>query len=390
LENRTAPLSQSSAVSPQLRRTRLAVALFYFGQGIAFASWASRIPDIKLALGMSDAVLGSILLALPLGQLCTMPVSGRLVTRYGSKRILTIAAPLYVAAMSNLGLAQKPWQLAVFLFFFGVAGNLCNISVNTQGVEAEKLYPRPIMTSFHGAWSLAGFTGALIGLVMIHFGVRPYPHFLIIVLLLWANVFFNYKWLVPGRQLAPVKKRGFVWPDSTLLKLGLVGFCSMATEGAMFDWSGVYFHDIVKVPDTLVVVGYASFMIMMATGRFLGDRVIGRVGRERTVRISGIVISSGMAVAVLFPQLVPATLGFMLVGIGVSSVVPTLYSVAGRHERIPPGIALATVSSVSYLGFLMGPPLIGYISALSSLRYSYAVIGCFGILITALAGRVSK
>ncbi|MDB5251535.1 MAG: major facilitator superfamily 1 [Flaviaesturariibacter sp.] len=389
LEERKAPDPTAPVVTSQLKRTRLSVALFYFGQGIAFASWASRIPDIKRSLHLNDAVLGSVLLALPLGQLCTMPVSGRLVTRFGSKRILTIAAPLYVLAMSNLGLATKPWQLAVFLFFFGVAGNLCNISVNTQGVEAEKLYPHPIMTSFHGAWSLAGFVGALIGFVMIRFGVPPYPHFVVIVLLLWTNVLLNHKWLVPGVSLRAEKKRGFR-PDSALMKLGLVGFCSMATEGAMFDWSGVYFRDIVGAPNELVVVGYASFMIMMATGRFLGDRVIARVGRTQTVRVSGLVISSGMAIAVLFPYLATATLGFMLVGVGVSSVVPTLYGVAGRHERIPPGIALATVSSVSYLGFLMGPPLIGYISALSSLRYSYAVIGCFGILITALAARVVK
>src|SRR3954469_3763634 len=130
----------SMTVQESLLRTRIAVSLFYFGQGIAFASWASRIPDIKHKLNLSDAGLGSILLALPLGQLCTMPVSAKLVTRYGSKKILTIAASLYVVALSNLGLAAYPWQLAVFLFLFGVIGNMANISVNTQGVETEKLY----------------------------------------------------------------------------------------------------------------------------------------------------------------------------------------------------------------------------------------------------------
>ncbi|RYY65205.1 MAG: MFS transporter, partial [Chitinophagaceae bacterium] len=145
---------------------RLAVSAFYFGQGIAFASWASRIPDIKGHLQLSDAGLGSILLALPLGQLCTMPVSGRLVHRFGSRKVLTAAAPFYVVALTLIGLVQAPWQLALCLFFFGVTGNLANIAVNTQGVEAEKLYPKPIMTSFHGAWSLAGFAGALVGLLM--------------------------------------------------------------------------------------------------------------------------------------------------------------------------------------------------------------------------------
>ncbi|RZK87338.1 MAG: MFS transporter, partial [Pedobacter sp.] len=131
--------SNQAEIKPVLRsspnRIRLAVSLFYFGQGIAFASWASRIPEIKHSLNLSDGELGSILLALPLGQLITMPVSGRLVTRYGSKKILTITAPLYVLALSNLGLATAPWHLAVFLLIFGIVGNMCNIAVNTQGSE---------------------------------------------------------------------------------------------------------------------------------------------------------------------------------------------------------------------------------------------------------------
>ncbi|PWS27127.1 MFS transporter [Pedobacter yonginense] len=371
-------------------RIRLAVSLFYFGQGIAFASWASRIPDLKHALNLSDGALGSILLALPLGQLVTMPISGQLVTKYGSKRILTITAPLYVIALSNLGLASAPWHLAVFLFLFGVIGNMCNIAVNTQGSEAEKLFGRPIMTSFHGAWSIAGFTGALVGLLMVNLHVLPYHHFWIIVVLIWINVLLNHKHLVPGKGAPNQRKtKLFTMPEGILLQLGIIGFCSMATEGAMFDWSGVYFKDIVKAPSSLVILGYASFMVMMATGRFVGDKIIAKMGRKRTIQISGLIISTGMFLSVFFPFLVTATIGFMLVGIGVSSIVPTVYSVAGKNGKVAPGIAIAIVSSVSYFGFLMGPPLIGYISQLSSLRYSYAVIGCFGLLVSFLVTKIS-
>lgn len=370
-------------------RIRLAVSLFYFGQGIAFASWASRIPDIKHNLNLSDGELGSILLALPLGQLCTMPISGRLVTKYGSKKILTITAPLYVLALSNLGLAAAPWHLAAFLFLFGIIGNMCNIAVNTQGVEAEKLFVKPIMTSFHGAWSIAGFTGALIGLLMVNLHVIPYYHFWVIAVLIWINVFLNYKHLVPGKGSSTERKpKLFVKPEGVLLQLGIIGFCSMATEGAMFDWSGVYFKEIVKAPSSLVILGYASFMVMMALGRFLGDSVILKLGRKRTMQFSGFVISTGMFISVFFPYVITATLGFMLVGLGVSSIVPTVYSVAGKNGKVSAGMALAMVSSVSYLGFLMGPPLIGYISALSSLQYSYAVIGCFGLLVSFIVTKI--
>ncbi|MDN3587894.1 MFS transporter [Pedobacter aquatilis] len=370
-------------------RIRLAVSLFYFGQGIAFASWASRIPDIKHTLNLSDGELGSILLALPLGQLITMPISGRLVTKYGSKKILTITAPLYVIALSNLGLATASWHLAAFLLLFGIVGNMCNIAVNTQGSEAEKLFGRPIMTSFHGAWSIAGFMGALVGLLMVNLHIVPYHHFWIITFLIWCNVFFNYKHLVPGKGAKSERKpKLFTMPEGSLLQLGIIGFCSMATEGAMFDWSGVYFKEIVKAPTSLVILGYASFMIMMATGRFVGDKIIENLGRKRTIKISGLIISSGMFLSVFLPYIIPATIGFMLVGIGVSSIVPTVYSVAGKNGKVAPGIAIAMVSSVSYLGFLMGPPLIGYISALSSLQYSYAVIGIFGLLVSFIVGKI--
>jgi len=393
LTARRASVNSKENLFPEVKknpgRVRLAVSLFYFGQGLSFASWASRIPDIKHSLSLSDAALGSILLALPLGQLCTMPLSGRLVTQFGSKKVLTFAAPLYVLALTNLGIAAASWQLAIGLFLFGITGNMCNIAVNTQGVEAEKLFTKPIMTSFHGAWSIAGFTGALIGLLMINLHISPYLHFWIIVVFIWLNVFLNYKHLVPGKAATTVKKTSFFTrPEGSLLQLGIIGFCSMATEGAMFDWSGVYFKEIVEAPQSLVVLGYASFMVMMATGRFVGDFVILKLGRKRTLQTSGLIITAGMALSVFFPYILPATIGFMLVGVGVSSIVPSLYSVAGKNKKVSAGMAIAMVSSVSYLGFLMGPPLIGYISALSSLRYSYALVGCLGLLTTFLVTKI--
>ncbi|MDQ7949565.1 MAG: MFS transporter [Pedobacter sp.] len=372
------------------KRVRLAISLFYFGQGVCFASWASRIPDLKSFMQLSDAELGSILLALPLGQLITMPISGRSTATYGSRRMLTIGAPLYALALIVLGTATAGWQLAVFLLLFGISGNLCNIALNTQGVSGEKFYGKPIMTSFHGAWSMGGFSGALLGLLMINLHLQPLIHFGIVAVLSWSQILINYRYLLknPTSQASSKSARLFTKPQGILIQLGIIGFCSMATEGAMFDWSGVYFKDIVKAPHALIILGYTSFMIMMATGRFLGDKVIAYYGRKRLLQVSGMVISTGMFLSVCFPFIVPATLGFMLVGIGVSGIVPMVYSIAGANTKVPAGIAIAMVSGVSYFGFLMGPPLIGYISALSSLRYSYAVIGCFGLLISLLVAKV--
>jgi MFS family permease len=371
-------------------RIRLAVSIFYFAQGLCFASWASRIPEIKIQLNLSDAQLGSILLGLPLGQLLTMPISGRLVTAFGSRRILIATAPFYTLALTNIGFASTGWQLMLCLFLFGIVGNMCNISLNTQGIAAERMYGKPIMTSFHGAWSLGGFTGAMVGLLIINFHQTPYIHFWIITALVWLHIIINYKHLVPGQKPdeITIKTKRFNMPEGVLVQLGIIGFCSMATEGAMFDWSGVYFKEIVEAPSALVVMGYASFMITMASGRFLGDRMIQKFGRKRWLQFSGLMVSSGMFISVVFPHLVPATIGFMLVGIGVSGIVPMVYTIAGNSKTVAPGMALAMVSGVSYFGFLLGPPLIGYISALSSLRYSYAIIGCLGVFITLIVAKI--
>lgn len=373
------------------KRIRIAVALFYFSMGLCFASWASRIPDIKTSLKLSDAAFGTILFALPVGQFLMMPFSGKLVTHFGSSKVILFAMPVYALCLTNLGLATQGWQLAIGLFLFGVFGNMCNISVNTQGIAAEKLYERPIMSAFHGGWSIAGFTGALVGLAMINLKVFPYLHFWIVILIVFVIISINYRMLIQGKMgpaMASAKKKFFSKPDSTLLQLGVIGFCSMASEGAMFDWSGVYFKDVVKAPTSLVILGYTSFMIMMASGRFVADGLAARFGRKHLLQVSGIMISSGLFLSVFFPYLLTSTIAFMMVGLGVSSIVPSVYSAAGKHKTIAPGIALATVSSVSFLGFLMGPPLIGYISAAAGLRYSFAVIGIFGISITLLVSKI--
>lgn len=370
-------------------RIRIAVSLFFFCQGIAFASWASRIPVIKERLLLSEAQLGTVLLMLPVGQLATMALSGRLVTRYGSAKVLRIVPIAYVLVLCSIAFAQNAWHLGAILFLFGVTGNMCNISVNTQGVATEQIFKKSIMTSFHGAWSIAGFTGALVGLLTMNLGLDTFSHFLIILVFVTGNTFINQKYLVPGRSPQKEKRGFFSKPEGSLLQLGIIGFFSMATEGAMFDWSGVYFKEIVHAPEKFVVVGYASFMIMMAIGRFVGDGVIRKLGRKRTLQYSGILMFVGMMTSVVFPQFIVCTVAFMLVGIGVACNVPSVYSLAGQNKNVPSGVALAMVSSISYLGFLMGPPLIGYIAEVFSLRYSYGVFACFGLLMFVMVGRLS-
>lgn len=364
--------------------TRWAVRGCYFMLGFTFASWASRIPHIKTALHLSDGNLGKILFALPVGQLISLQFSGKLTARFGSQRLLPPALMIYALVLILCGLAQTPWQLAAALLLFGLSSNLASIALNTQGVVVEERAGRPLMASFHGAWSLAGFCAGLTGLLLTRYQVSPLHHFQAV-----AAAFLLLAPLTRGFLLTANRseRSGAQGPrfDPVLLQLGVIGFCSMGTEGCMFDWSGVYFRDVVRAPAELVVLGYTSFMIMMASGRFVGDKVVARFGRTRVLQGGGVLMSAGLALSVLCPSLPVCTLAFMIVGLGVSSIVPTVYSLAGQARPNDPGNALAAVSSVSFLGFLLGPPLIGGVSSLLGLRASFALIACLGLGIPWLA-----
>ncbi len=373
---------------PTQRYYRIAVSVFFFIQGITFASWASRIPDIKNQLHLSDAGLGGVLLALPIGQMTGMALSSYLVSRFGSKRTLTIGALLYPGSLVLLGTAAQVWQLVALLYFFGLCANLSNISVNTQGIGVERLYRRSIMASFHGLWSLAGFTGGLISALIVSLNIGPFKHFALIY------AFTVTLWLIAHRYILPRdaghgKRRAiFVKPDKTILRLGLIAFACMVCEGAMFDWSGVYFEKVVEAPKDLIRLGYIAFMFSMASGRFAADWLVNRFGIRLMIQSSGLIIISGLALAILFPSIGTATAGFLLVGLGVSSVVPLVYSLAGKSTTMLPGVALAAVSSVGFFGFLLGPPVIGFIAEAASLRVSFAIIGILGLGTTILAGKI--
>lgn len=373
-------METTSMVPQNKSRIRLAVSLFFFCQGMVFASWACRIPNVKANLNISEATLGTLLLMLPIGQITTMTLSGRLVTHYGSKKMLELSSIFYATVLCSIPFVQNVWMLGLSLFFFGVFSNLGNIAVNTQGVGVENMYNKPIMSSFHGAWSLAGFIGALIGLGMMHFGINILLHFIIIFLLVIINWIVNRSYLLTD-VATEKKQKGVVKPDRQIIQLGIICFLVMATEGAMFDWSGVYFKEIVKAPEKWVILGYTAFMITMASGRFLGDFTIKNIGISKTLQVSGLLMCSGLVLSVLFPSMWICTLAFMMVGLGVATVVPTVYSVAGKHQSIAPGQALAMVSSISFLGFLLGPPIIGYIGDWLDLRYSYAIFSSFGLIL---------
>ncbi|SEO70224.1 Fucose permease [Mucilaginibacter gossypiicola] len=362
---------------------RIAVGAMFFMAGLSFSSWASRIATVQQNLGLSDAGLGAVLFALPVGLMCSLPFSGWIITKIGSKKLVIAALLVYAIALVSLGLAQNTFQLIICLLCFGFSSNSVNIAVNTQAVATEQLYQRPIMAFFHGLWSLAGFTGAGIGTFMIANGVIPFHHFSFMLIVIAIGVAVSARYLKDDKvtDSGPV----FVMPDKSLIKLGIIAFCSMICEGAMFDWSVIYFKKVVLAPQALVGIGFTTFMFTMAGGRFIADWFAHKFGLKRTLQVSGSLTATGLLIAVAFPYVYTAMAGFLLVGAGVSSVVPMVYSAAGKSKTMSPGVALAAVSTIGFMGFLVGPPVIGFIAGIATLRASFILIACMGISVVVVS-----
>ena len=280
---------------------RISVSSFFFLAGLCFSSWASRIPDIQLKLHLNNAGLGAALLGLPVGLLISLPVAGWIVAKFGSRPVVISAAFLYACTLPVLGLAQTTGQLVICLFVFGMSGNMLNISMNTQAVGTEKLYGRSIMASYHGLWSLAGFSGAAIGTLIVGLQIIPYKHFLIITATSTVIIISASRYLLRHDMNRNEQQPIFAKPDASLVTLGIIAFCCMICEGAMFDWSGVYFQKIVRPENGLVTAGYTAFMCTMATGRFIGDWAATRLGKKKILQISGAMTATGLLIAVIFP-----------------------------------------------------------------------------------------
>ncbi|MVN76082.1 MFS transporter [Hymenobacter sp. HMF4947] len=367
-------------LDPRPGQARLAIALFFLVSGFGFATWASRIPTIQHRLGLNEAELGGVLLAMPAGLMLTLPVTGVLLRRFSSRQVMLVGAILYNLVLALLGLAAHTWQLVALLFCFGSSRNLLNISMNAQSVGVQARYGRSIIASFHGVWSVAGFAAAALGTLLVGRTVGPGPHFAAVAVVLTAVALLSYRHSLALPPNPAARKPGFSWPDQALLRFGAVAFASMACEGAMYDWSSIYFEKAVLLPKTAATLGFATYMVAMTVGRFSGDWLANRFGVQPVLHYSGLLIGAGLLLAALVPLPLVAGVGFVLVGLGVSCVIPMVFGLAGR-AALSSGAAIAGVSTVGYFGFLMVPPLIGFIAEAANLRWSFGLMAVFGGLV---------
>jgi MFS family permease len=368
-----------------LSKRRIALGAFFFFVGLCFASWAARIPDIQSKFDLSEGQLGTLLLFLPMGSVIGLPIAGWAVHQFGSRLVIMVGSFAYAITLPLIGLAPTTWLLVPVLILYGMLGNTMNISLNTQALNLEDDMGKTILASFHGLWSMAGFTGAGLGALMIYLDFSPAAHYAVVTVISFVIILLAQRFIV--KEKAAASEGGLVLkkPDALLLRISLISFLGMMCEGCMFDWSGVYFKKVVLADPSLIALGYVAFMGAMASGRFITDKIAAKFTKVAVIQVSGIFIFVGLILAVIFPTVLMATFGFLLVGLGVASIIPLSYSIAGRSKLYAPSVALALVSTISFFGFLLGPPLIGFIADLFDLKTSFAMIAVSALGITLLS-----
>jgi MFS family permease len=371
-----------------LTRLRRANAVYFFISGFGYSSWTSRIPGIKESLKLNDAHFGTLLFMMPVGLILTMPFTGKLLDHFKSRTIMLIGAIVYNGVLACIGFCGYTWMLGIALFFFGSSRNMMNLSMNAQAIGVQALYNRSIMSSFHAVWSMAGFAGAAFGYLMVTLNIIPAWHLLGVSLLLTALTLYYYKDALDQRPDHSVKRSIFTLPPKSMLIFSLICFTSMACENTMYDWSGIYIRQVLHGSKAIATIAFVIYMIAMTTGRLAGDRLADKFGIQHVLAASGILIFSGFAITVLSPYIPLTLIGYLLTGFGVSCVVPFVFSLAGKIPMSNPGAALASISSLGYLGFLLVPPMIGYVAQASSLRISFAIIAVMGLFMIRLSTRI--
>lgn len=372
----------------RVRQARVAVAAVFAANSAVLTAWITRIPDVKARLGVSDGTLGLALLCLALGALVAQPTVGWLLGRVSSRRITTIIGVLFCCSILLPAHASTLWLLMPALFVFGACNGALDVAMNAQAAQIEEQWGRPIMSSFHGLWSIGGLVGSALGGLAAARGLALSTHFLIAGTLGLVIVVAAAPWLWPDQVSTAGHEPSFALPPRALLAMGLIAFAVLFCEGAVADWSAVYLRDTLRSTPGVAAAGYSAFALLMAIGRLTGDRLTERLGPLALVRGGGVLVVLGMALALLSAMPALAIVGFASVGAGVACIFPLLLSAASRTPGVAPGAAIAGIATAGYTGFLVGPPLIGALANLIGLGGALGTLIVAGALVALLANRL--
>ena len=364
-------------------KQRAALSTYFFLSGLCFATWASRIPTIKEFFNFNEAELGSVLLAMPISSLIGLPISGWLVSKFDSRFPLIVAMLFLTVALTSIGFASSPFLLVAALSLFSFSSRILYISMNTQSITIQKKYKKKIVGSFHGLWSAGGLAGVGFSTIMVKNNIGIEIHLAIVALsialislLVFSHTLTNDKSTF-GNKLILGK------PDPFVFYLGMLVFFAAICEGGMFDWSGVYFKEVLNEP--IFTYGYLLFMGAMAFSRFFSDKLMDAIGFEKTYIFSALFITLGILIAITFPYFYPALFGFCLVGLGTAAIFPMTFMLAGTSKKYSPGMAISIISTYATVGMLIGPPLVGYVAHAFGLKNAFYIFVFAGLIFIPLS-----
>lgn len=377
----TEVLASAPARAAQPSAARLAINAVFLACGVNMGLWATQIARIKLEFGLTDPGLATVVLAFACGSIPMMPLAGSLMVRWGGVRGIRLACIGSAIGLLLLGVAPTyPTLLAASFLAGGAIGGL-DVVMNGHANEIAAVWPRPILSSIHGWFSLGGLVGSAIGGALTGLGLPISA----VLGLGGASIFLTGLATTPFLHLpgaAPAHAGpGFALPTRAVLGLGLMCLFSLLIEGGIGDWTTVYLHEVAGASLDWAAAGFAGFSIAMALGRFTGDPVVRGLGPRPVVIGSGLLTAAGIGLAVALPTPAWASAGFLLAGLGMANIVPLLFAAAGRVPGVPSSVGLAMVATMGYGAFLMGPPLIGFIAGAVSLRLALLVLVACGLAI---------
>jgi MFS family permease len=362
--------------------TRIATRLIFFIAGFGMSAWAPLVPLARERASLDEEGLGLLLLCAGIGSMAAMAPGGVLAARFGCRRVLLTGALMVCASLPCLAGAISPSHLAIALFIFGMGLGLICCTSNLQAVIVERAHGRPMMSGFHGLFSVGGFSGAAAVSALLALGLPPVGATFIVVATIALTLALAWQGILTERARGgPI----FVMPRGIVLALGVLCFVVFLTEGAMLDWSALFLTSVHAMPESWGGLGYATFSFAMTIGRLTGDAVIHRFGPVRVVNLGGLIAASGQLLSVYAPSWPIALIGCALVGAGCASIVPIMYSAAGRQTVMPAHLAVAAVTTMGCAGVLVGPAAIGFIAHATSLSVVLTLLAVLMIMVAASA-----
>jgi MFS family permease len=354
---------------------RRAISLVFWISGFSMGIWASQIPRIKISFALSDSGLALIVLSFAIGAILTMPITGALTVRFGSVRAVVVAGVVGAISLLLLGMAGSYPLLLATTLLAGVGMGGLDVAMNTQATAIERAWGGPIMSGVHGWFSLGGLAGAAIGGTLIEFSVSFRMVLAIAAALELAAILGAAAWLDVVGEVA--KWTGIARPSRALLGIGLLCLLAFLLEGAIFDWTAVYMHEVGGASLGLASAGFAGFSLSMAVVRFAGDTITRRIGPVSVLVMGGSLCAAGIALACAVPKPIVVTIGLTVAGIGQANIVPVLFSAAGRVPGVAAGNGIAMAATMGYGAFLLGPSAIGVLADAIGLRLALLLlVGC--------------